>query len=342
MPTGLSITQQRWKAFKQHRLGHLSLKLTLLIVVITLFSNWIANDKPLLIHYNNHLYTPILHTYTEVDFGGELKTEAEYHSPYVQGLIQQHGWIVWPFIPFSPETISLDPTSDPRAPSKDHWLGTDPAGHDVLTHLLYGLRISILFGLSLTIICSIIGIFVGAIQGFYGGYIDLVGQRLIEVWSGLPMLYILIILSSFITPSFLSLLILMILFSWMQLVGLVRAEFLKTRNFEYVKAARALGLSNRRIIFKHILPNALTATVSFLPFILTSSITTLTALDFLGLGMPMGTPSLGALLAVSKNNLHAPWLGLSVFITLALFLSLLLFIGEACRDALDPHAKELK
>ncbi|HJN37356.1 MAG TPA: ABC transporter permease [Gammaproteobacteria bacterium] len=342
MATGLSITQQRWHVFKQHRLGYSSLKIAIFITLVTLFSNWIANDKPLLISYKGHFYTPIVSTYAETSFGGEFKTEAEYHSPYVQKLIQKHGWIIWPLIPFSPKTISLDPTSDPRAPSKDHWLGTDPAGHDVLTHLLYGLRLSILFGLSLTIICSIIGIFVGAIQGFYGGYIDLIGQRIIEIWSGMPLLYILIILSSFITPSFFSLLAIMTVFGWMQLVGLVRAEFLKTRNFEYVKAARALGLSNHKIIFKHVLPNALTATISFLPFILTASITTLTALDFLGLGMPMGTPSLGSLLAISKNNLHAPWLGLSVFITLAMFLSLLLFIGEAARDALDPHAEELQ
>lgn len=336
--TGLSLTQQRWKAFKKHTLGFWSLITTVLIILISLGCHFIANDKPILVYHQKNFYFPVVNSYPETSFGGTFKTEADYHSPYVQELINQNGYIIWAPIPYSPSTVSLEQSSNPAPPSSSHILGTDPAGHDVLAHLLYGLRLSILFGVSLTFLSSIIGIAIGAIQGFYGGYIDLIGQRFIEIWSGLPLLYMLIIFSSFITPSFFSLLCLLTLFSWSQLVGVVRAEFLKTRNFEYVKAARAMGQSNRYIIFKHILPNALTATISLLPFILTASITTLTALDFLGLGMPMGTPSLGSLLATSKNNLHAPWLGFSVFFTLTVFLSLLLFIGEALRDALDPKS----
>jgi len=337
----MSLTKQRWKVFKHHKLGFWSLKITLIITLLTVCCSWIANDKPLMVYHQNHFYFPTLQAYPETQFGGVFETEAEYHSPFVQDLINTNGWMIWPPIPYSPDTVSVNPMANPSPPSSSHLLGTDPSGHDVLTQLLYGLRISILFGFCLTLLSSIIGILVGAIQGFYGGYTDLIGQRMIEVWSGLPLLYMLIILSSFITPSFFSLLLLMTLFSWTQLVGIVRAEFLKTRNFEYVKAARSLGQSNRYIIFKHILPNALTSTISLVPFILTASITTLTALDFLGLGLPMGTPSLGSLLATSKNNLHAPWLGLSVFFTLAIFLSLLLFIGEALRDALDPKLGNL-
>ncbi|MBV1915628.1 MAG: ABC transporter permease, partial [Pseudomonadales bacterium] len=299
---------------------------------------WIANDKPILISYDGGLMVPVLAEYPESAFGGEFETEADYRDPYVAELIEEKGWMIWPPIRYSYDTINYNlDTPAPSAPDAANLLGTDDQARDVLARVIYGFRISVLFALILSIFSSIIGIAVGAIQGFYGGKIDLIGQRVIEVWGGLPVLYLLIILSSFVQPSFWWLLGIMLLFNWMTLVDLVRAEFLRGRNLEYVRAARALGLSNPRIMYRHILPNAMVSTLTFMPFILTGAITTLTALDFLGFGLPIGSPSLGELVAQGKANLQAPWLGISAFVVLALMLTLLIFIGEAARDAFDPR-----
>jgi microcin C transport system permease protein len=271
-------------------------------------------------------------------FGGELPTEAEYRDPYVQRLIGAQGWMLWPPIRYRYDTINLDlPRAAPTPPARDNWLGTDDHGRDLLARLIYGFRISVLFGLALTLGSSVIGVVAGAVQGYFGGWIDLVFQRVIEIWSGLPVLFLLIILSAIVQPSFWWLLGLMLLFSWMALVGLVRAEFLRARNFDYVRAARALGVRNRVIMFRHVLPNAMVATLTFLPFILVGAITALTSLDFLGFGLPPGSASLGEILAQGKANLQAPWLGLTGFFVLAVMLSLLIFIGEAVRDAFDPR-----
>jgi microcin C transport system permease protein len=298
----------------------------------------VANDRPLLIHYNGQWYAPVVHSYSETTFGGEFQTEANYHDPFVSELIESKGWMIWPPIRYGFDTFIQDLRSPaPSPPSADNWLGTDDAGRDVVARLIYGFRISVLFGLTLTIASSVIGIVAGAVQGYFGGWLDLLLQRFIEVWSSLPTLYLLIILASVVTPNFWWLLGLMLLFSWMSLVGVVRAEFLRARNFEYVRAARALGVDNVTIMFRHLLPNAMVATLTFLPFILNGSITTLTALDFLGFGLPAGSPSLGELLAQGKANLQAPWLGISTFVVLAVMLSLLIFIGEAIRDAFDPR-----
>lgn len=332
------VNQRRWQLFVKNKRGYYSLWFFCIIFVITLFAEFVANDKPLLISYDNQLFLPVLSVYSETQFGGEFETEADYRDEYVAELINSKGWMLWPPIPFSYDTIIYNlPVPAPAPPSADNWLGSDDQARDVLARVIYGFRISVLFALALTISSSIIGVAVGALQGYYGGKIDLIGQRLIEVFSGLPVLYLLIILSSFVTPNFWWLLGIMLLFSWMQLVDLVRAEFFRARNFEYVRAARALGLENRGIIFRHILPNAMVATITFMPFILTAAITTLTSLDFLGFGLPVGSPSLGELVAQGKNNLGAPWLGLSAFITLSLMLTLLVFIGEAARDAFDPR-----
>lgn len=332
------INQRRWQLFTQNRRGYYSLWLFCFIFILTLFAELIANDKPLFVSYDNQWYFPVMQGYPETRFGGEFETEADYRDQYVAELINDKGWMLWPPIPYSYDTIIYNlPTPAPAPPSTDNWLGSDDQARDVLARVIYGFRISVLFALALTISSSIIGVAVGAIQGYYGGKIDLIGQRLIEVFSGLPVLFMLIILSSFVTPNFWWLLGIMLLFSWMQLVDLVRAEFFRARNFEYVRAARALGLQNSVIIFRHILPNAMVATITFMPFILTAAITTLTSLDFLGFGLPVGSPSLGELVAQGKNNLGAPWLGLSAFITLSLMLTLLVFIGEAARDAFDPR-----
>lgn len=336
------INQRRWEAFKANKRGFYSLWLFTFLFIICLFAEWIANDKPMLIQYQNNYYLPILVTYPETTFGGEFETETDYKDPYIRDLINKKGWIVWPIIPYNYDTIIYDlPQPAPAPPNIRNWLGSDDQARDVTARIIYGFRISVLFALILTIISSVIGIAVGALQGFYGGKIDLVGQRLIEIFQGLPVLFLLIIMSSFINPNFWWLLGIMLLFSWMQLVDLVRAEFLRARNFEYVRAARALGLANSLIIFRHILPNAMVSTLTFMPFILTSGITALTSLDFLGFGLPVGSPSLGELVAQGKNNLHAPWLGISAFITLALMLTLLVFIGEAARDAFDPRKIKL-
>ncbi|WXL27575.1 ABC transporter permease [Ectopseudomonas mendocina] len=333
------IAQRRLKLFKAHKRGWWSLWIFLTLFVITLGAELIANDKPLVVSYDNALYFPVFKRYPETAFGGEFPLQPNYKSPYFQELIKaKEGWMIWPPIPYNYSSINYDlQVPAPAPPSAENWLGTDDQGRDVLARVIYGFRISVLFALTLTIISSIIGVFAGAIQGFYGGWVDLAGQRFLEIWSGLPVLYLLIILASFVQPNFWWLLGIMLLFSWMSLVDLVRAEFLRGRNLEYVRAARALGMQNSAIMFRHILPNAMVSTLTFMPFILTSAIGTLTALDFLGFGLPPGSPSLGELVAQGKSNLQAPWLGMSAFVILALMLSLLVFIGEAARDAFDPR-----
>jgi microcin C transport system permease protein len=327
-------------SFRANRRGWWSLWILCALLLICLCGELIANDKPLLIRYDGKMYYPVLHQYLETDFGGEMPFEPDYSSTYVRQLIAaRQGWMVFPLIPFSYDTVNYDlKTPSPSPPSSVNWLGTDDQARDVLARVLFGVRISILFALLLTAISAVIGICAGAVQGFYGGLADLIGQRLQEVWSGLPVLYLLIILSGFVAPSFWWLLGIMALFSWLALVDVVRAEFLRGRNLEYVKAARALGLTNGALMRQHILPNAMTSTLTYLPFIVTGAISTLTALDFLGFGMPAGTASLGELIGQAKRNLQAPWLGLSAFFSLALILSLLVFIGEACRDAFDPRS----
>lgn len=336
---GLStINQERWKRFRANRRGYISLYVFIFLFVITLFSELIANDTPLLIYYEGRFYCPLVTEYAETTFGGEFEAPADYKDPFVIHLIQEKGWMITPLIPFSYNTINynLDGPA-PSPPSPANWLGTDDRGRDVLARLLYGFRISVLFGLILTLCSSIIGITAGAVQGYYGGGIDILGQRFIEIWSSLPTLFLLIILSSVVQPNFWWLLGITLMFGWMSLVGVVRAEFLRGRNFEYVTAARALGLGDAKIIFRHILPNAMVASITFMPFILGGSITTLTSLDFLGFGLPVGSPSLGELLAQGKANMQAPWLGLSAFVVLSLMFTLLVFIGEGVRDAFDPR-----
>lgn len=334
------LIQLRIERFKTNRRGYWSLWLFSLLFFVSLFAELVANDKPLFVNFDDGWYFPVAVQYSEIDFGGEFAAEADYTDPYVQDLINEKGFIVWPLIRFSYDTINYNlPGPAPSAPDNVNWLGTDDRGRDVLARIIYGFRISVLFGLVLTVVSSIIGVIVGATQGYYGGRIDLIGQRFIEVWSGMPTLFLLIILSSFVEPNFWWLLGIMVLFSWMSLVGVVRAEFLRCRNFDYVKAAHALGVSDQRIIGRHMLPNAMVATLTMIPFILSGSVTTLTSLDFLGFGLPSGSPSLGELLAQGKANLQAPWLGFSAFIVLSVMLSLLVFIGEAVRDAFDPHAQ---
>ncbi len=332
------IGQRRIRIFKANRRGYWSLWIFSVLFLVTLFADVIANDKPLLLRYEGAFYFPLFSAYPETIFGGFLETEADYSDPEVQELIETKGWILWPLIPFSYDTICYElPTPAPSAPTLNNWLGTDDQARDVVARLIYGFRISVLFGLALTLISSAIGIAAGAVQGYFGGRIDLYFQRFIEIWSSLPTLYLLIILASVVQPNFWWLLGLLLLFSWTELVRVVRAEFLRTRNFDYVRAARALGASDLSIMFNHILPNAMVATLTFLPFILSGAITSLTALDFLGFGLPPGSASLGELLNQGKNNLSAPWLGLSGFFVIALMLSLLIFIGEAVRDAFDPR-----
>ena len=306
--------------------------------IVTLPAEFIANDKPLVVRFDGGLYFPVVSHYAETEFGGDFETEADYRDPFVRELIEAKGWMVWPLIPFSYDTINYElDRPAPAPPSARNWLGTDDQARDVLARLIYGFRISVLFGLVLTVLSSIIGVAAGAVQGYFGGWLDLVFQRFMEIWAGLPVLYLLIILASVVEPDFWWLLGLMLLFSWMGLVGVVRAEFLRARNFDFVRAARALGVSDAGIMFRHILPNAMVATLTFLPFILTGSVTILTSLDFLGFGLPPGSPSLGELLNQGKNNLQAPWLAFTGFFTLAIMLSVLVFIGEAVRDAFDPR-----
>lgn len=332
------LTRRRLHQFRANRRGFWSFWIFLTLFFVSLFAEFIANDKPILVRYDGGFYMPVFKTYPETTFGGIFETEAEYRDPEVRKLIAEKGWMVWPPIPYSYSTIIKDlPGPAPSPPSAMNWLGTDDQARDVVARLIYGFRISVLFGLILTVLSSIIGVGAGAVQGYFGGWTDLLFQRFIEIWSGLPTLYLLIILASIVRPNFWWLLGLMLLFSWMALVGVVRAEFLRARNFDYVRAARALGVKDGAIMFRHLLPNAMVATLTMMPFILSGSLTTLTALDFIGFGLPVGSPSLGELLTQGKNNIQAPWLALSGFLSIAVMLSLLVFVGEAVRDAFDPR-----
>jgi microcin C transport system permease protein len=356
------LNKRRWQNFKTNRRGYWSLWIFLVLFFVTLFAEFIANDKPLYISFSGKSYFPVVFTYPETTFGGDFETAADYRDPYLQKLIaDKGGWMIWPPIRYSYSTHNLDlPTPAPSPPTwmlteaqcksvvdrkglkscsdlEYNWLGTDDQGRDVLARLIYGFRISVLFGLILTAFSSVVGVAAGAVQGYFGGWTDLLFQRFIEIWTSVPELYLLLIISSVLVPGFFVLLGILLLFSWVRLVGLVRAEFLRGRNFEYIQAARALGVSNAVIMFRHLLPNAMVATLTFLPFIMSSSVMTLTALDFLGFGLPPGSPSLGELLSQGKANVQAPWLGLTGFFTVALMLSLLIFVGEAVRDAFDPR-----
>ncbi len=333
------VSRRRLQRFRRNHLGWVSLWLFAGLLVLSLCAELVANDKPLLLSYKGDLYVPALKRYSEQQFGGQLPFQPDYRSAYVRQLIEaQGGWMLFAPVPFSADTPNYDllvPTPSP--PSASNWLGTDDQGRDVLARVLYGTRTSLLFAFALTAISVLIGVAAGALQGYYGGWVDLFGQRLLEVWSGLPVLYLLIILSGFVEPDFWWLLGIMALFSWLALVDVVRAEFLRGRNLEYVKAARALGLPDTLVMLRHVLPNAMNATFTYVPFMLTGAITTLTALDFLGFGMPAGSASLGELLTQGKQNLEAPWLGFAAFFALALILSLLVFIGDALREAFDPR-----
>ena len=335
------MMQARTQRFKNNRLGFCCFILFIIIFILSLGAEFIANDKPLLVKYNDSYYTPVFKTYPETTFGGVFETEADYRDPAVQQLIENKGWVLWPVLRYSFQTPNLDLTVPvPSPPTMQNWMGTDDQGRDVLARIIYGLRVSLLFGLALTLFSSFLGIIVGAIQGYYGGWVDLIGQRILEVWGGLPTLFMVMILVSMFTPSVYWLFLIMLLFGWPALVGLVRAEFLRARNLDYVRAARSLGVRDSTIMFRHILPNAMSSSLSQLPFMLTANITALTALDFLGYGLPPDAASLGELLLQGKNNLNAPWLALSGFFTLALVLSLLIYIGEATRDAFDPRRQK--
>jgi microcin C transport system permease protein len=341
-PSSSPLARRRLSQFRANKRGYWSLWIFLALFLVALLADFIANDKPLLVGYKGSLYAPVIKTYPETVFGGDFETEADYRDPYVIDLIEKDGWMVWPLVRYSYDTINYNlPTPAPSAPTPENIIGTDDQGRDVLARVIYGFRISVLFGLALTIVSSLIGVFAGAMQGYYGGWVDLTAQRVIEIWSSLPSLYILIIFSALFVPGFWTLLLILLLFSWTSLVDVVRAEFLRARNFDYVRAARALGVSNFTIMRRHILPNAVVATLTMLPFVLTGSITALTSLDFLGLGLPPGSPSLGELLAQGKNNIQAPWLGITAFLSLAFMLTLLTFIGEAVRDAFDPRKTRL-
>jgi len=355
------INRRRWKNFRANRRGYWSFWIFMVLFVVTLGSNFVANDRPLVVSYDGQILFPVLFDYPESRFGG-FYAVPDYRDPFIQENIDRHGWAVWPLIHYSYDTVNDEIPG--AAPSKPSWLfsraercklypkgtadpncsfgnwnllGTDDQARDVFARVLYGFRISVLFGLTLTIASAAIGVAAGAVQGYFGGWTDLLFQRFIEIWSSMPVFYLLLIISAVLPPGFWVLLGIMLLFSWVSLVGLVRAEFLRARNFEYVTAARALGVPNGKIMRRHLLPNAMVATITFLPFILNGSITTLTSLDFLGFGLPPGSASLGELLAQGKNNLQAPWLGITGFVVIALMLSLLIFVGEAARDAFDPR-----
>jgi microcin C transport system permease protein len=356
------LNRRRWESFKANRRGYWSFWIFMVLFIASLFANFIANDKPFYVRYDGKSYFPVLVTYPETAFGGDFETAADYRDPFLQKLIaDKNGFMLWPPIRYSYNTHNLDlPTPAPSPPTwmlteaqcksvvehkglkgcrdlEYNWLGTDDQGRDVVARLIYGFRISVLFGLALSLISSVIGVAAGAVQGYFGGWTDLLFQRFIEIWTAVPSLYLLLIVSSVLPPGFFVLLGILLLFSWVSLVGLVRAEFLRGRNFEYVQAARGLGVSNAKIMFRHLLPNAMVATMTFLPFILSSSVMTLTALDFLGFGLPPGSPSLGEMLSQAKANIQAPWLGICGFLTVAVMLSLLIFVGEAVRDAFDPR-----
>ncbi len=329
---------RRLNNFKSNKRGWYSFWIFIFLFFISIFADFIANDKPLVIKFENDYFFPIFIEYPETIFGGDFETEADYRDPYVKKLIEDKGWIIMPVIPYSYNTIIRDlEVPAPAPPSKKNWLGTDDQARDVLARLIYGFRISILFGFTLTFFSMIIGVSAGAIQGYFGGKIDLFFQRFMEIWSAIPTLYVLIILASIVQPNFWWLLIILLLFSWMGYVGVVRAEFLRARNLDYVRAAKALGVKNNTIMWRHLLPNATVATITFLPFSLSASVTALSGLDFLGFGLPPGSASLGEMVNQGRNNLQAPWLGLTSFFTLGLMLGLLVFVGEAIRDALDPR-----
>ena len=335
------LTVRRLQNFCANRRGFWSLWFFLAIFILTLFAEFIANDRPFFVKYDGNYYSPVFVDYAETTFGGDFPTTTDFRDPFIKKQIESKGWMVWPPIRYSFDTINYElPVPAPAPPSAENWLGTDDQGRDVAARLIYGFRISVLFGLILTAFSSVIGVAAGAVQGYFGGVIDLLFQRFMEIWQGLPTLFLLIILASIVEPNFWWLLGLLLLFSWTSLVGVVRAEFLRARNLDYVRAAHALGVSNTVIMFKHILPNAMVATLTFLPFILSGSVITLTALDFLGFGLPPGSPSLGELLNQGKANLQAPWLGLTTFFVLSIMLSLLIFIGEAVRDAFDPRKNQ--
>jgi microcin C transport system permease protein len=332
------LTRRRLRAFRANRRGWWSLWIFLVLFIVSLGAEIIANDRPILVRHDGRWFVPFLVSYPETAFGGDLPTQADYRDPFVRGLIEKKGWMLWPPIRYSYRTMNYGlPVPAPAPPSAANWLGTDDQARDLLARLIYAFRISVVFGLVLTVVSSVIGIAAGAVQGYFGGWVDLVFQRALEIWSGLPVLYLLIILASLVEPGFWWLLGLMLLWSWTALVSVVRAEFLRARNFDYVRAARALGVRTRVIMFRHVLPNAMVATLTFLPFVLNGSITTLTSLDFLGFGLPPGSASLGEILAQGKANLQAPWIGLTGFFVLAVTLTLLVFIGEAIRDAFDPR-----
>jgi len=355
------LNRRRWRNFKANRRGYWSLWIFLVLFGLSLGAEFIANDRPIVISYKGETLWPVFHDYPEEKFGGFLAT-TDYRDPFIQEEILNNGWMLWPPIRYSYRTVNNElPEPAPAHPwwmltleqrcahypdgvndrnctlGNWNWLGTDDQGRDVVARLIYGFRISVEFGLALAIVSSIIGVLAGAVQGYFGGWVDLLFQRFIEIWTSVPTLYLLLIISSVLPPSFMVLLFILLLFSWTALVGVVRAEFLRARNFEYVNAARALGVSNLTIMFRHLLPNAMVATLTFLPFVLNGSITTLTSLDFLGFGLPPGSPSLGELLSQGKENIHAPWLGLTGFFVISIMLSLLIFIGEAVRDAFDPR-----
>lgn len=333
-----SVIRNRLTLFRANRRGYYSFWLFMFLFVASLGSEIIANDKPIIMKYKNELYFPVFTTYADKIFGGGFETEAIYRDPFTISEIKENGWMVWPIVRFSYSTINYDLTRPaPSPPTAINLLGTDDQGRDVLARLLYGFRISVLFGLILTILSSVIGIFAGAIQGYFGGWTDLLFQRFIEIWSGLPELFLLIILASLVTPNFWWLLIILLMFKWMSLTGVVRAETLRARNFDYVKAARALGVSELRIMLRHVLPNAMVASMTMIPFMMSGAVTALTTLDFLGFGLPVGSPSLGEILLQGKSNPQAPWLGFTGFITIAMLLVLIVFISEAVRDAFDPR-----
>ncbi len=359
------LNQRRWRNFRRNKRAYWSLILFSILFGISLMANFIANDKPILIQYRGEYYTPIFNFYPETAFGGDFKTEAIYRDPEVQCLIAtggldicfddpegimeqartgivegnkiEKGWAIWPPIPYSFDTTVDRPGAAPLPPNPQNWLGTDDTKRDILARVIYGFRLSILFTLMVTGAASLLGIAAGAVQGFFGGWLDLVFQRAIEIWSAIPSLYVIIIMFAILGRGFWLLVILMVLFSWTSLVGVVRAEFLRARNLEYVRAAKALGVSNRTIMFRHMLPNAMVATLTMLPFIVTGTIAALASLDFLGFGLPASLPSLGEMTLQAKQNLQAPWIAFTAFFTFAIMLSLLVFIFEGIRDAFDPR-----
>ena len=361
-----TLNQRRWRNFNANKRAYWSLIIFSILYILSLGAELIANDRPLLISYRGEYFTPFLSFHSEREFGGDFQTEANYRDPVLQCLVKTggmvecfdtpdtliqsvdlgqmaeaegfyEGWIVWPIIPYSYNTINNVGGAAPSAPDANHWLGTDDTARDVLARVIYGFRISVSFGLIVSFLTSVIGIAAGAVQGYFGGLTDLILQRVIEIWGSTPMLYVIIIISSIFTMNFWLLIFLMVLFGWMGLVGLVRAEFLRARNFEYVRAAKALGVSDLVIIFRHVLPNAMVATMAMMPFIVSGTIASLTALDFLGFGLPASSPSLGEMTQQAKQNLQAPWLAFSAFFTSAIMLSLLVFIFEGVRAAFDPR-----